>query len=666
MASKRNSAENVLKSLVIYDRSQWRWSAGLRNALGLAIPLMIGLLIGHVLPMVSMAVGALVTGFAAVSGTRRKRIRTIRMAIIWMGLATFVGTVSGHWLWILLPVVLVSGFGAGLAAAVGLDTMQIGILATTALIIFSAFPEPPRESGEQAILVMTGGLLQLVLVILFVRWEPRSEEEQSLETVFARLEDYIRQPNRTRDLNIALALLHAEEQLNDWDLRPQRWSRLKALLGAAESLRNDILAFMQTEPKNNEDVRAFNEICATALHHIRVHIRQPATHPYEESLTLPNPNDARLSHFLRSLQFALSLVSNSPIPTNILSKAPTTHRHHLWPRLHANLTGSSAAFRHGIRLAVTLSIALLLYRLLPLTRGYWVPLTILVVLRPDFQATFTRGLARVVGTFAGVLFATGLLILAAPDTQHLIGTTLVVLFAIALYAALNVNYALFSVFVTGEVVILLSFFEHASSMVTLHDRLEDTLIGSALALLAYVIWPTWQRKQIPLVLANWVADERRYLYALLTPGTSIESYRKNLRLSRTNAVATINQASAEPVKVGMDMIALGRFVTALHRLTEILLTLEFTLEQEVGSSSAKQQFVGQRSLWAQQLDLIENALRQPELDLKPTIEPAEPIDAKDYWDIVRVQLQTDLAILERALPLIFPDRHDSPEKTPHA
>ena len=38
-------------------------------------------------------------------------------------------------------------------------------------------------------------------------------------------------------------------------------------------------------------------------------------------------------------------------------------------------------------------------------RGYWVALTILVVLRPDFAGTFQRSLMRVIGTIVGLLLA---------------------------------------------------------------------------------------------------------------------------------------------------------------------------------------------------------------------------------------------------------------------
>src|SRR5207302_8853593 len=84
--------------------------------------------------------------------------------------------------------------------------------------------------------------------------------------------------------------------------------------------------------------------------------------------------------------------------------------HHTWAILRANLTFRSPAFRHAIRLGAALIIASALARLLPLPlqRGYWIPLTVLLILRPDFTSTFTRGVARFLGTVL-VVVLTGLL-----------------------------------------------------------------------------------------------------------------------------------------------------------------------------------------------------------------------------------------------------------------
>ena len=74
--------------------------------------------------------------------------------------------------------------------------------------------------------------------------------------------------------------------------------------------------------------------------------------------------------------------------------------------LRANLTLNSAVCRHAVRLSLCVAIGDSLARLLPWPRSYWMPMTIAIILKPDFTATFSRGVMRLAGTFVGLVFAT--------------------------------------------------------------------------------------------------------------------------------------------------------------------------------------------------------------------------------------------------------------------
>ncbi len=83
--------------------------------------------------------------------------------------------------------------------------------------------------------------------------------------------------------------------------------------------------------------------------------------------------------------------------------------------LRANLTLNSAAFRHAIRLAVSLTIGESFGRMLDWRRSYWLPMTIAIVLKPDFTSTFSRGVLRLAGTLAGLALATALFYFLSPS-----------------------------------------------------------------------------------------------------------------------------------------------------------------------------------------------------------------------------------------------------------
>src|SRR5690606_2808727 len=76
-----------------------------------------------------------------------------------------------------------------------------------------------------------------------------------------------------------------------------------------------------------------------------------------------------------------------------------------WQSLRSQLTWRSPAARHAVRACVVIAIATAVGRYWPGTHGYWITLTAWIVLKPDFAATVGRGLARILGTAAGVFLA---------------------------------------------------------------------------------------------------------------------------------------------------------------------------------------------------------------------------------------------------------------------
>ena len=105
------------------------------------------------------------------------------------------------------------------------------------------------------------------------------------------------------------------------------------------------------------------------------------------------------------------------------------------------------------------------------------------MLRTDFASTFSRGLARLLGTILGAVLA-ALLVSFLTPTQGI----LVMLVAVSAYLAFSflfAKYAIFSVFITMEVVFLLAYVIPQSSMTAAY-RAIDTTIGGILALLIYL------------------------------------------------------------------------------------------------------------------------------------------------------------------------------------
>jgi uncharacterized membrane protein YccC len=123
-------------------------------------------------------------------------------------------------------------------------------------------------------------------------------------------------------------------------------------------------------------------------------------------------------------------------------------------RLAANLTLRSAVFRHAVRLSITVAAAEILSRRLETPRAYWLPMTVVLVLKPEFTITFTRGLLRIVGTMVGLLLATTMFHFLPQDIG--LEVALVGGFVFLLRWAGPANYGVFGIAVSALIVLLIA------------------------------------------------------------------------------------------------------------------------------------------------------------------------------------------------------------------
>jgi uncharacterized membrane protein YccC len=235
------------------------------------------------------------------------------------------------------------------------------------------------------------------------------------------------------------------------------------------------------------------------------------------------------------------------------------------------------AFRHAVRSAVTLSATLFVSRELGLPHGYWLPMTAAIVLRPDFAATFNFGLLRVVGTVLGLVITTALLHFTPHDMwAHL---ALMAVLCMAFRYLATAHYGVAVAALTGTVVILLSF-EGVNSSDAVMDRVINTALGSGIALLAYVLWPTWERTRARAALADMLDAYANYLNALAHPERrdGRREARTAARTARSNAQASLDRMRAEPATPALLLeLATALFANG-NRLARTAMTLEALID----------------------------------------------------------------------------------------
>jgi hypothetical protein len=156
-------------------------------------------------------------------------------------------------------------------------------------------------------------------------------------------------------------------------------------------------------------------------------------------------------------------------------------------RLRANLTLDSPVARHSIRYGVALALGVAIYRAFGMREhGYWIPLTILFVLRPERDETDRRLILRAVGTLAGLALATGLAF-AFDGAEAPIAIVLSIAAALT-FGLITVQYALFTAAITTYVVLLSDTLGEARFDAA-GQRLIGTVVGIAIAYVAFRVYP---------------------------------------------------------------------------------------------------------------------------------------------------------------------------------
>jgi uncharacterized membrane protein YccC len=135
----------------------------------------------------------------------------------------------------------------------------------------------------------------------------------------------------------------------------------------------------------------------------------------------------------------------------------------------------------------------------------------MVLLQPDFSTTKEKTQDRLLGTTAGVILGTILLVYHLHFTFLLLAISICAFLFIFLQAK---NYKLAVVFVTIMLVGMLEISEIIGWQVAAY-RLLATLIGGMLSILAaYVLWPSWESMQFPARMAKALVANRNYLWQI--------------------------------------------------------------------------------------------------------------------------------------------------------
>jgi len=586
----------------------WRaivaWRAA-RAAVGVLLPLVLGWASGRIEYGAFAALGALPAGFASFQGVSRSRLAAIVVASVGMAVSTFVGATTAATLpWLLVPVVIVWAYVAGLVVCLG-PRLSIAILQwPVGLLVAVGLPLGPAEAALRAGLVLAGGLFQAALVAGSWIVRPGQAERAALAESYRALADYASilaagrfgppspvafpATNAFEDPN---PLLPVAARLIFVDLLEEA-ERIRAALAALAADAAAAPAGDAGEVRNlaavaarilDDIVGALGAGRAERAARVSELSRRAAGLTVSAGASWRWAGEALLEQ-VRAVAGILARLDAGPTQPAVegAGTGPIVARADggvaaAVATLRANLTLATEAGRHALRVAVVAGLAEVLVQATGLSVGRWVVLTIFFVLKPDYSSTLSRSIHRAVGTGVGAGVAVAAQV-GSLDQGGLVAAAGVSI--AAAYALFEVNYLLFSVFITAFIVMLLDILG-IPAIPTAEARLIDTAIGAVLALIAYVAWPTWEGVTAPEKLARLIEAHREYAIALLRqiahPSqldlARLRALQGAARRARSDAEASTARLAAEPAQPPLTPPVAGAVLAAVGRLAHAELAL---------------------------------------------------------------------------------------------
>lgn len=220
--------------------------------------------------------------------------------------------------------------------------------------------------------------------------------------------------------------------------------------------------------------------------------------------------------------------------------------------------------RYAMRTGVAAGIAMFVYKYFAIDHGFWVPLTLMIVMQTYFGATLLKARDRTLGTLGGGVVAGLLLYIPA---GIFLQEVLLFLSFIPMMYYLRRNYAWATFFITINLVLLFNINRELDGGLIL-VRALSTIAGAGIAIMSgFVLMPTWDKKWLPVYMSKAVHSNYEYFLSLFyEQGVSVSKlkHKRIAESANSNAFDSFNRYMGEP-SFGKKRIA-TYYYTIMHNI----------------------------------------------------------------------------------------------------
>ncbi|MDK1476155.1 FUSC family protein [Streptomyces sp. 549] len=606
LRSWAKALRDTARSGVRVERAALTPLIAVRGACGVALVVGLALWLGTPALAVSSAFGAFASGIATFQRSWRPRPELALGAAAGLSASAFLGYLLAGSPPAFFALLLLWSFAAGMAWAVGPVSGVVAGFTVACMLIVVTLPGSVPDAGLHALTIALGGVVQAGLIVVFPirRWGARRD---ALADALAGVADYARRlrhdpvapfdPQPLMEARSAAAVSPRQARRRPRQLRGYRAlaERFRPVLA---SLADPVVGGAAADGPERDRVRELLGAAATVLDSTARAIRraEPVRVPSDALDSLKVPADGPVLPAGPARKAALRLIALSeeavdaaeqPVEVTAGGRPPYLRRPGgpsavavALRAVRRELRSDSAVLRHALRLAAVVAVGQVIGGWLSPEHGYWIALTVVMVLRPDFSQTFERGSARLVGTVAGVAVAGVVLALARPGPA--VCAALAVLSVFALYLLMRTGYSVVSGWTSAYVVFLLGVVGQDWAQ-TVPERIELTLVGGVLALLSYPVLPVWETPRLRDRLADWLAANCRYAAAVVhtwdRPAQArprqVREAQLDARAARSEWEQATARAGAEPVRHrGLSRRSAAEAQSALLTMGRVTMLLE--------------------------------------------------------------------------------------------
>lgn len=547
-----------LMQLAQTKQAKWQWNRAIRSAICIGLPLGLGMLTGQMALGVWMSIASLMVATGESNGSYYSRIKAVGISCGLGSLGCLVGYIG------VLPwggIVAVMAVLAVLAAIISSygAPFSVGMLQFLAISAVAIGRPQIAPFWEPTLYFLAGSAfyaLMLGLEGLLLRAQPRRQMAEDIVTALAKLAqsraDTLRKDAQTNSATSDNTRLHNTTDPDSGSIEDNRRAvtTLQAALYAdilgrharkagRTSEIDSIWALLQASDDAfaailSTDDPARLEAAAANLSHIAAGISAGQRRLPEPSQAQEAANEQPLERSIRAMAAARQW-SHSPFSPLPLAHRTTEKKAHSWfSILRDRLAPGRETLRSALALGLCVGISYAARWFDHDARWYWVPLTVAIIMKPDFGSIFARSLMRTAGTVGGALVGTVVLMLFPKGLALVL--VIAALASLMPWAAQR-SYVILGIVITPLILILIDLTVPGPLNVNFAgQRLTSTLIGAGIVLVfGYFFWPRTHSKEISAAFQN--ANQAISSYLLAVCGQPAEGRSPAVPLAKLRRIA---------------------------------------------------------------------------------------------------------------------------------